>query len=352
MKKNKPILIIVIILLIISVLLIIKQTNTTLRKAISDFAIEDTASITKVFMSDKKNSSILLTRQPDGKWMLNNKYAANQQVMNIFLKTMYNVTAAAPVSKVAFKNVVARMAAIAVKVEIYQQVYRIDLFGRIKLFRHEKLIKTFYVGDNTSDSMGTYMLMEGAKEPFVVVIQSFRGFLSTRFIPDEDQWREQTIFKIKLKDIKSVKMEFPVTPDSSFLINGIGKFKYTLTQLADNRSIPYDTMKLLSFLASFEDIKYETLLNHIYDKKKIDSIKSSPIWHIITVTGIDGKSTMIKTYRRKPQYGEYYDEATKQKVIYDRDRLFALINDDKDLTLIQFFVFEKILKSVNYFKKN
>ena len=40
---------------------------------------------------------------------------------------------------------------------------------------------------------------------------------------------------------------------------------------------------------------------------------------------------MIKTYHRKPQYGEYYDEATKQKVIYDRDRLYALINDGKGL---------------------
>ena len=118
------------------------------------------------------------------------------------------------------------MAVIAVKVEIYQQVYRINLFDRIKLFRHEKLTKTFYVGDDTSDNMGTYMLMEGSKEPFVMVIPSFRGFLSTRFIPDEDIWRDQTIFKIRLKDIQSVKMEFPLTPDSSFIINKTGKFKY------------------------------------------------------------------------------------------------------------------------------
>ena len=80
MRKNRPILIIVIILLIISVLLLIKQTNSTLRKESSDFAIEDTASITKVFMSDKKNNSILLVRQADGKWILNNKYNANQGI--------------------------------------------------------------------------------------------------------------------------------------------------------------------------------------------------------------------------------------------------------------------------------
>ena len=83
----------------------------------------------------------------------------------------------------------------------------------------------------------------------------------------------------------------------------------------------------------------------------MDSIKSTPPWHIVTLTETNGKVTEIKTYHRKPQHGEYYDEAIKQKILFDRDRLFAVINNDKDFTLIQFFVFDKILKSINYFKK-
>ena len=107
------------------------------------------------------------------------------------------------------------------------------------------------------------MLMEGTKQPFVMVIPSFRGFLSTRFIPDEACGETIQYLIQDLKDIQSIKIEFPMTPDSSFFINRTGKFKYTLTELKGNKPMPYDTMKLLNYLSSFEEIRYESLLNHI-----------------------------------------------------------------------------------------
>ena len=351
MRKNKPVFIIVIILLIIATLLIIKQTTSTLRSEQSDFAIEDTASVTKIFMSDKKDNTILLNRLNNGKWNLNNKYEANTEGVNMLLKTFYNLAVRAPVSKAAHNNIISRMAVLAVKVEVYQLVYRINLFERIKLFRHEKLTKTFYVGDDTSDRIGTYMLMEGSSQPYIIVIPSFRGFLSTRFIPDESLWRDQTIFSIKLKDIKSVRMEFPSAPDSSFSINSVGKFTFSLTRLSDNKSLPYDTLKLLQFLSAFQDIKYEALINKTEIHKK-DSILGSMPWHVLAVTDFNGKTTFIKTFHKNPEYGEYFDEAINQKVVFDRDRLYALINDGRDFAIIQFFVFEKLLKSVNNFKPN
>jgi hypothetical protein len=34
----------------------------------------------------------------------------------------------------------------------------------------------------------------------------------------------------------------------------------------------------------------------------------------------------------------------------DVDRMFALINDDRDMVLIQYYVFDKVLKDINYYK--
>ncbi len=356
MKKNRITLIIVIVLLAIAVLLIVRNTSSTLNRELKNFAITDTASVSKIFMSDKKNNKILLIKKPDGKWQVNEKYPANTDIVNNLLYTMHNIAVSSPVPMSMRNSVISRMAVLAVKVEIYSNVYRINLFDKIHLFRHEKLIKTFYVGDNTRDNMGTYMLIEGSDEPFVTYIPSFRGFLSTRFVPNENVWRDYTIFNYQLKDIKSVSIEFPQFPDSSFVIDRANDLKYSLTPLSSSfqppaSSLPYDTIKLLQFLSSFQKLRFEALINDI-DKQKRDSIISSSPWHIITVTGNNGKSAQNKTYHKKPAYGDYYDEVTKQRVIYDRDRLYALINNDKDLTLIQFFMFGKILRTINYFRKS
>lgn len=349
MKKNRPILLIVIILVIISLILIIKHTGSTLNKRISNFAIEDTSSITKIFLSDKKNNSILLKRTSNGRWTLNDSYDANIDGVKMLLKSLNNLSVRAPVSKAAYNNVISRMSAIGVKVEIYQTSFRINFFNLIKLFPREKLEKTFYVGDDAPDRIGTYMLMQGSEEPFLVIIPSFRGFLSSRFIPDEDIWRDQTIFNLQLKQIKSVKIEYPSAPDSSFSVISKAEFQYALTTLNGDIDIKYDTLKLLSFLSSFQNIKYEALVNKM-DKIKKDSILSSVPMNIITVTDYSGNVHSIKTFYKSPEYGEYFDDAVNQNVIYDRDRLYALINNDKDFALIQYYVFDKIFKTVNNFK--
>jgi hypothetical protein len=283
---------------------------------------------------------------------------------------MYNVAIRYQVAKSMMNSVITRMAVLAVKVEVYQMVYRINLFDEIHLFRHEKLTKVFYVGDNTMDNLGTYMLVEGSKEPFTTWIPSFRGFLWTRFIPKEDLWRDYSIFNTGLGDIKSVRMEFPQYRDSGFVIERVGSekiqnskswaeakrslkiqnLKFKLTSLSTNESVPYDTLKLLRYLSSFQNLKFEALINDI-DAKRKDSIISSTPWHIITVTDLNGKRVQMKTFHKKPSYGNYYDDAIKQMVTSDRDRLYGLINEDKDFTLIQFFIFGNILKSINNFQK-
>jgi hypothetical protein len=350
-KKNRIHLILVVVLIIIAVILILNKSASTLRKDYMEFAVKDTASITRIFMSDKKNNKVLLVRQNEGKWKLNNEYEATTDGINVLLKTLANIAVSAPVSKAAYKNVITRMSAIATKVEVYQQVYRINIFNAIKLFRHEKLVKTFYVGDATKENTGTYMLIEGSDMPFITYIPSFRGYLSSRFIPLEDAWRDHTVFNIFIKDIKSVRVEYPSAQDSSFVVNEVGKFTYSLSTLNGKKQLPYDTLKLLKYLSFFQNINYESLLNDI-DKAKKDSIISSKPWHIISITDNKGKTISVKTFPKSPAYGKYYDDLTSQLVLFDRDRLYALINNDKDLALIQFYVFDKILKNINYFNKN
>jgi hypothetical protein len=87
MKKNIIYLIIILLILTtITIVLVTTNTKTTLRKELRDFAITDTAIVDKIFMVDKANKKVELERKGN-KWMVNHKYNARQDAINILLET-------------------------------------------------------------------------------------------------------------------------------------------------------------------------------------------------------------------------------------------------------------------------
>lgn len=348
MKKNKLVIIFTIILALLATYLIFKTTSGTLSKKLSNFAVADTSTITKIFLSDKSNNTVLLEKKSLGDWQVNGKYKATNEGVNALLKTIMRLEVKEPVAKAARNNVIKRIAAIATKVEIYQKVYRID-FGGIKWFPHEKLVKTYYVGDATQNMKGTYMLMDGAEEPCIMHIPGFNGFLSSRYSSFEKDWRDHSIINLALADIKSVKLEFPADPEYSYKIESINQGKYNLTSLYKNQLIAdYDTLHLLDYLLGFEEVNYESLINDNKTHNK-DSIIASTPFHILTITTKGGQVSKIKTFHKASNEGETEIDGTPS--LYDKDRLYAQFNNGKDFGLIQFYVFDKILRPVTYFMK-
>lgn len=348
MKKKRLILIIILVLVFAALLITYINPNIFQQKNEKIFAVEDTSLITKIFLTDKQNRSILLTRITPGNWTLNDSLPVRNDGINTILKTIKRLEVKEYVPKSARENVMKRLATIGVKVEIYQTVYRIDVFG-LKLFPHEKLVKTYYVGDQTQSMMGTYMIIEDAEQPYILHIPGFNGFLSSRYSTLLNDWRDHTIFNVKLANIQSVNMEFPSEPEESYKIENTGNTTFTLTSLFENKQFAdYDTIKLLDVLAAFRDIKYEAIVTNDELHNK-DSVLVTTPFHILTITDISGNTSKIKTFHKKANEGEVELDGTP--TLYDKDRLYALFNDGKDFALIQFYVFDSILRPLSYFLK-
>jgi len=346
MKKNKIILIITLVLLAIVVFLYVNNSKSTFSDKVKDFAVQDTASVTKIFLADKDNRTILLERDSTGSWLLNHEYKARQSAINLLFETMKNLVPKYPVPEKAHNTIVSLLASQSTKVEVYQRVYRIHLSDKLKFFPHEKLTKTYYVGAASADNMGTFMLMEGSDVPFVVHLLGLRGFVGPRYSTLEKDWRNHQVFKTKLFNIKSVTMELPADPENSFKVES-NDDSFKLSRLSSNELVArYDTLKMLNFLTSFADLRYEALLDDVAPERR-DSIIHSVPKYIISVTDNAGKTTTIKTFI-KPNDNKVFDI---EGVLYpyDRDRLYALVNNDRDFVLIQYYVFDKILKPLSWF---
>lgn len=235
------------------------------------------------------------------------------------------------------------------KVEIYQNSHRLKI-GQYELFPYEKLTKTYYIGEPTMDNNGSYALMEGSNAPVVLFMPGLRGYIASRFSTAENDWREHTVFNKKLPEIESITVDFPDQPEESYKVINKNNSALELVRLADNKTLTaYDTLQLMAFVNAFKNIRYEALFNDM-DAHRKDSITAVRPTHIITLKAVDGTNQEVKTFPRmlpEPEIG-VFDGTT---VTFDRDRMYAYINNDKDFVLIQYFVFDKILLPLSSFTK-
>ncbi len=349
-KKNSIYIIVLIVFAIIAIWFIASDSKGTLDNNETGFAVEDTSVVTKIFMADKMSNQVTLERKPGG-WYIDNYHKANDKVVETLLGTLYNVRVKAPVPNIARDNVLRRMASIGIKVEVYQNSHRINLFDKIKLLPYEKLSKVYYVGDVTQDNLGTYMLLEGAEHPYITHIPGFRGFLSPRYSPKPDDWKSHVLFSKTLSEISSVEINFGENPEQSFMVNiDNSKGEYDLIRLIDSsKVINYDTLKLLNFLTSFNDLRYETRLNNILSAIKIDSIiNTDPIYEITLIDESDD-TTYLKGFYKKALDESVREAAYYEFIPYDADRFYGLANKGEDFVLLQYYIFDKVLYPLSHY---
>ena len=349
MKKNRLALIITSILIVIAVVLLWNNRYlTSLRGEAYDFTVRDTASVTRLFFADKSGNQVLLSRTENG-WRVNDKYDAQPKIVDNMLYTLDKMRIKMPVSLASHDNVITRMAGTNTKVEVYQIIPRINLFNRVKLFPHEKLTKVFYIGDVTQDNCGTYVLKEGADKAYIVHLHGFRGFISSRFSANQEDWRDHKIFSEDISNIASLKVEFNDNPENSFVISEKARYQYEMERLSNNSNVDIDTIKVLNLLTSFGDVRFEAFLTDITQERR-DSIINSPYQERLTLITKDGKQEVLRTYTMRINASAF--GFTENDWDNDPDHKYAYIENTDELVMIQDFAFGKILKPAEYYEKS
>lgn len=337
MKNNKILIALLFVLAAIAVIIYFNnktETISDIEGAKSDFIVEDTASITKIFIADAKGGKVTLTEENDV-WMVNGKYVARPDNIRLLMKTFGRIAVKSPVPRSAYNNIIKSIATGATKVEIYQG--------------EKKPSKIYYVGGPTLNHQGTYMLLEteGVKStvPFIMHIPGFNGYLSTRFFTEPEQWRDAVVFKYLPKEIKSITVNYYETPKQSFkLQNDNNQFvlkDYETSEVIDN----VDTNIINKYVELYGKIYYEMIDVESSQAKK-DSIINTQPYYSIEVKDFLGGTDKIVTYHM-PNYRQTLDK-NEQPYIYDVDRMYALLNDDLFL-FVQFATFDQIKLPKAYF---
>ncbi len=322
MKNNKTLLLLFVLLAVISVFFIYRTKYSTVKDDLKDFAVKDTASITKIFLADKTGKSLTLTRGTDKVWVLNDKYSPRRSNILNLLEVIYKVDVRTKVAKAAYNTVLKSLASNGIKCEIYLQ-------GK------DKPERVIYVGGQTEDAMGTFMMIENSNSPFITQIPGFNGYLTPRFSTDEMSWRDPALFTYQPEKIRSIKLEYGNYPQNSFLIEQKeGRKKVSSADGSNSLSAP-DTIGVDNYFNLYSTIYFESIVTTM-NKNSVDSMRSLPPSILLTISDADSGSKRLSIYPMPlSKTSLAQSDSLGNPLKFDLDRVYGYLQPDDLVVLIQ-----------------
>lgn len=304
----------------------------------ADFAVKEASSIHSILLQDNKGKSLKL-EIAEGKWLVNNKHEAREDMMQSLMESITRVSSLTPVPNSAHDNVVRDIMNEHIKVQLYN--------------KDHKLLKSYWVGDASLDNRGTYLLMEvdgkPVSRPHIGYIPGHQGYITPRFNTDEEVWRSRIVFREPEPDIAEVSVVYSANPEKSFRIQRLPNDSLQVNAIDDQYTLneSYSQNHVKQYMDFYSSVYMEAFDNN-YSKK--DSLLQTVPYCTISLKTKDGRINEVKLFRMpyNKRSKTQYDLKGKE-IDYDIDRFYASVNNGKDFVIVQYFVFGKLLREYRQF---
>lgn len=315
MKKYAFYIVIIAILATIALVLIFNDQPGTITGSEKNFAINDTAGITKikyVYSGDV----LELTRKKD-LWVVNNKYPAKQQLVNVTLKFLQQINVISVVPKESLQKAIQALNERSLQVTLEES---------------GKPLVQYRLCEVDTAPAKAFIIMEGSSRPYIANITGFDLPVLTLFSTSERMWRDRRIFATQPDEFMMVGLAYPQDLDKSFAISKIDD----VLQIKQGEEIYKNLSKeaVENFFMNIVSLKADHFgaerLNAQYNK-----VKDQLPYAELIVKSMDNKTETLKIYRIP-------DEKTPSK--FDPDALIGIVGTDTVPVMINYVDFDPLLK--------
>lgn len=310
-----------------------------------NFRLQEDAEVVRVEMQRKSGEKLLLEKDTDGNWQVNNAFRANESAVRELLGTLRHLNVRLPVSLAEQQQVNNALENDGVMVEIFARSYWIKLPGDIRLIPRTKRVKRLLAGEDTPDNESTLMRLYRSRMPFAVHVPGVQGGLSDLFTLSESIWRDPVVLNLQAGQIKRVEVNFPEMENESFVIDNQGLQPLLLENgHAIELSMAGQT-RLLRYLEAFTELHYEKLMTGPDDVLRQQQMVS-PHFLEISINDHLGRVTTLRFFRRKADEAELRTLAATTTA--DPNRFYLQVNEG-EFARAQYFVFNRIMRPLSYF---
>ncbi|TAH41627.1 MAG: hypothetical protein EYC69_08310 [Bacteroidetes bacterium] len=320
----------------LAIYLLKRDDSSSMRTELMDFAVKDTASITKIFLANRNGNSVTLSRKNDGQWVLNDSLSPRPDVMKNLVTAVYSISVKSRVPQSGYNNVITDLASGGIKCEVY-------------LSNQEKPAKVYYVGNQTADALGTFMMMENSNVPFVMEIPGFNGYLTPWYNPIIEIWIEPVIFRLQADQIKSLSLSYPSFPQWSFsLERNANKFQLAVPSQGKVYS-EIDSVAVDNYLALYQNVFYEVPEGRLSKATKDSILQTFPLNELKILTNENKEQGIIIYPMAINESSIILQDSIGNPLKYDVDRMYGFITHEKRWVVIQHYNFDRLFRRAEDF---
>lgn len=299
-KKNKMRAVLLVLLLLATggLLFLMQQPEAALVDP-SLFKVEALDKIDHIVLQSKKDTIDL--RFDGSRWMVNNTYEADQQLIETLFATVEQAVPKREVSKTAMTVANEQLAAAGVKVSWMEG---------------DVVKKAFVAGGNAQKTEAYFQLPDG--RDYIVTIPGYRVYTSGIFEIEESMWRDKRVFNFNWRNFKTLSVKFPAEPKEDFSVSLKGNYFGIdgVAQVDTTRLNDYlDAVSLLGakeFLSASKRAPYDTVL------------QKAPAF-VVEVKDIASRTYSLEIYTPQPGSADVLGRLQQTEVaVFERNAIIPL----------------------------
>lgn len=298
-----------------------------------EFAIENVEDVQRIKLTRRTGAVIDLKKE--GKdWFVGKK---NKKVSNNIMSNLLGV-----IKSIQIKFIPPAQFNEKIINEINRIGTQVDIYDK-----GDNLLKSYFVGGNVPDG-GTYYIMQGKTQPYVMERKVGYGGVRDLFIYREEEIYDKAIWNIDTKQIKSVSVDYPKDKTESFKIQKTNEAFIIDPLYKTTRRIPTraDQDLIKAYVDGFDVIYSESNEN---DNKLFSQLKELIPFSIMSFELEDGTSKTIKLYPVNQFLDEHEEMTPMEKANLLYLERFFVVTDWGDLYAAQKRLILKLFRGYSYF---
>lgn len=297
-KKNIRLLVILAVLITATVLLYsVGEERRGTNIATEQFAVVDTAAISRVEISH--NQQVTLLSRESGRWLVNDKFPLDEGMRTVLLSVLHRVRVQRPVAEVMQEEVAD---------DLQQDGYQVAVYAG-----NQRLMEYLAGGDREANV--TYFKKPEETTPYVVHLPGYESYVAGLFEITENDWRNRIVLATDWNLIDSLQLIYPQNPESSFSIL-LQNQKYQVPEVAEP-----DTSMLYNFM---DQVAY-VLADRYIDQQEFpayDSLSQTDPLAILRVKEIaDNDAEQVLFYPPLPGDNFLLGKTGEQLILFDLNRM-------------------------------
>jgi hypothetical protein len=171
-----------------------RQGSGSLPGAETAFALEDSAAVRRILLErvvkGREEAQVELRRDAAGGWALDGRYPAFAPPVRRMLRTLSLIHVREPLRGPGEETALRILRTLHTRIRLY------DGRGR--------LLKSYLLGTEARGQLGSLMMLEGARRPYIVELPGHQGYINGFFPLEVDFWRENELFYAELDSIAAI----------------------------------------------------------------------------------------------------------------------------------------------------